>query len=194
MQDCEKLQEKKVSNNIRRIYEMLTQRIKFALTHDKIDIDHQAFFRKIQDLQTIERYVVKRQTNVVKLINIDFHRKMNDYAMIFCQTLKDVKSIIFKNVSWIIITEELNKENKIWDDWNNFDQIERKFNQSLHVALQMIMIKIKMFIYEHEFWIMRLYTKRNFIMHSNLFDKRLLEKYDEMLKKIETNLEALKQI
>lgn len=58
----------------------------------------------------MDEYVQKRSKDAKRLDDFDLCASMGDFAMVYCQKLKDVPGTTFKELYWIAILELLDAE------------------------------------------------------------------------------------
>ncbi len=99
-----------VSPATKEILGLLARQAKLALEHGRTDYDREAFLREVEDIDTINAYMGRREADGKTLERYDLLSQMGDYASVLCKQLKLVIGVSFKEMYWIQIVSKLDAE------------------------------------------------------------------------------------
>ena len=99
-----------ITPNTRAIYQVLARRTQEALNEQRTCYDKTALLRDLDEIEAIHSYVEKRNEDQPRLESDEHFARMGDYAVVFCQSLKDVEGTVFQKMYWIDIVNQLDQE------------------------------------------------------------------------------------
>ena len=108
----QQLQNRSLSPTTMEILKLLAVKADEAIKKKADGIDVDGFLEDVHSIQTINSYVANRTVDVQNLSHLEILAKLGDYAMMYCQRLKEgaAPGSIFKKMRWMEIEKALEIE------------------------------------------------------------------------------------
>ena len=106
------LQNRKLSPTTTEILKLLAVKADEAIKRKADGIDVDGFLEDVQSIETINSHVANLTVDAQKLSHLEILAKLGDYAMMYCQRLKEgaAPGSMFKKMRWMDVEKALESE------------------------------------------------------------------------------------